>query len=188
MGVGRVRIIGGLHSGRRLAALSGTGTRPTGDRVREALFNIWQSRVAGASLWDAYAGTGAVGLEAWSRGALSVLFSESSRDALKTLQYNIGLLGAGEATQVIAAPCETALARCLKLEKQFDLVFLDPPWMRGISEMVARKLVRLVQVGGMVVLESRQDQPVPELLGMAALWTRRYGDTRLTAFGVTQNQ
>lgn len=183
-----MRIIGGLHSGRRLAQLSGSGTRPTGDRVREALFNIWQDRVEGASLWDAYAGTGAVGLEAWSRGAASVVFSEKSRDALKTLRYNIGLLGADAATQVIQAPCETALSLCLKSGTHFDLVFLDPPWALGISETMADKVAGLVQVGGMVVLESRQDKTVPEFRGMAQLWTRRYGDTRLTAFAVTQNQ
>ena len=78
-----MRIIAGRYAGRRLKAVAGSRTRPTGDRVREALFNIWQTRTAGSQVWDVYAGTGAIGLEAASRGARRVVFTETSTAALR---------------------------------------------------------------------------------------------------------
>lgn len=177
-----MRIIGGTHSGRRLGSLTGSKTRPTGDRVREALFNIWQTRVAGAHFWDAYAGTGAVGLEALSRGAAQVMFSENHRQALKTLRHNIALMDAGEQTEVWPMAVEDLLERWDALPPRFDLIFLDPPWQEGISQRVRQRLVRVVACEGMAVVESRQDQPTVEIAGMNLLWSRRYGDTRLTAY------
>lgn len=177
-----MRIIGGIHGGRRLGSLSGSHTRPTGERVREALFNIWQTHVDQAVFWDAYAGTGAVGLEAYSRGAARVVFSEVRRDALSTLRHNIALVGAQSHTQVWAMRVEDLLAQWADQGVGFDLVFLDPPWQTGISEFVAHQIVDVVKPLGMAVLESRQDKPIPGLAKMDQLWTRRYGDTRLTAF------
>ena len=177
-----MRIIGGKHSGRRLGSLAGSNTRPTGDRVREALFNIWQTHVAGARLWDAYAGTGAVGLEALSRGAASVVFSESSRVALATLRHNVALLGEDAQTEVWPLKAEHLLERWNDNAPQFDLVFLDPPWRLGVSEDVRISLWRVVAAGGMAVVESRQSDTPPMLADLSLLWTRRYGDTRLTAY------
>ncbi len=177
-----VRIIGGRHSGRRLATLSGTRTRPTGDRVREALFNIWQTRVKDAVFWDAYAGTGAIGLEAISRGASLAVFSETGREALKTLRSNIALLGAGDQTEVWAKSVDELLDKWRYDARRFDLVFMDPPWKVGISPVARESLWEVLVPGGMAVVESRQDQEIPRLPGLRQIWSRRYGDTRLSAF------
>lgn len=177
-----MRIIGGTHSGRRIQAVPGSRTRPTGDRVREALFNIWQTRVAGSHLWDVYAGTGAIGLEALSRGAASVVLSESNRNALKTVRQNVGLLGVEDQAEVWAGTAEDFLSRAREQGRQFDLVFLDPPWADGVSEVLREGLERVLGPQAMAVVESRQDGLVPAFRGLGQLWTRRYGDTRLTAF------
>jgi 16S rRNA (guanine966-N2)-methyltransferase len=178
-----VRIIGGKHSGRRLGSLAGAATRPTGDRVREALFNIWQARVFDAHVWDVYAGTGAIGLEALSRGAAHAVFSESSREALRTLRHNIALLNEGARAEVWPKKAEDLLEGWREAAPQFDLVFLDPPWRVGVSAGIRSQLWRVLADDGMAVVESRQDAERDELTGLQELWSRRYGDTRLTAYG-----
>ncbi len=180
-----MRIIGGIHSGRRLIAVPGSDTRPTADRVREALFNIWQTQVADAQLWDAYAGTGAIGLEAISRGAAWVDFSESARDAIKTLRRNVDLLNVTDRARIWSKTAEEYLAQAHRERRQFDLIFLDPPWRLGVSSVVRDGLAGVLAPDGIAVVESRQDNPVAPLSGLHQLWTRRYGDTRLTAFGLT---
>lgn len=178
-----MRIIGGQASGRRLASLAGDDTRPTGDRVREALFNIWQIQVPGARFLDAYAGTGAVGLEALSRGATSASFCELSRPALSTLKKNIALVGVGELAEIWPGPVEEAMEVWQERGRQFDLIFCDPPWKRGLSAAVREGLAALLDADGMAVVESRQSDSELVLPGLTRLWSRRYGDTRLSAYG-----
>lgn len=177
-----MRIIGGQASGRRLAPLTGSQTRPTGDRVREALFNIWQGRVPEANFLDAYAGTGAVGLEALSRGASRAVFCEPNRAALKTLKQNVTLVGLEAAAEIWPVPLEEAMAHFIEEGRQFDLIFADPPWRDGISPRAQAALPQVLAPTGMLVVESRQDSPGLPLSGLAELWSRRYGDTRLTAY------
>ncbi|MCL5116172.1 MAG: 16S rRNA (guanine(966)-N(2))-methyltransferase RsmD [Firmicutes bacterium] len=177
-----MRIIGGQASGRRLASLAGSDTRPTGDRVREALFNIWQSRVPDARFFDAYAGTGAMGLEALSRGAARAVFAEPHRGALKTLRRNVELVGLADRAEVWPVPCEEAMAAFLQEGRQFDIIFCDPPWAKGLSDRVRMSLGGIVAPHGMVVVESRQSDAEVFLDGLEPIWTRRYGDTRLTAY------
>lgn len=179
-----MRIIGGEASGRRLRAPQGSYTRPTGDRVREALFNIWQGIIPGCVFLDGYAGTGAMGLEALSRGAAQVTFCEPHFAAMKVLKDNVRTLGYGltdKHLDILPMSLEEALKGRLSTQK-FDVIFCDPPWDVGISNQVEEAMSRMIYPGGMVVIESRASQPIVELPGLSQLWTRRYGDTRLTAY------
>ncbi len=161
----------------------GDRTRPTGDRVREALFNIWRSRVVGSRMLDGYAGTGAIGLEALSRGARQVVFSEVSRTARRVIEHNMALVALPGA-EIWPGTVESLLEAFSAQGRQFDLVFCDPPWADGLSVKVQDEIHRVLSLDGMVVVESRQsDLPVP-LAHLAVIWTRRYGDTRLTAYQV----
>ncbi|HMR62222.1 RsmD family RNA methyltransferase, partial [Amaricoccus sp.] len=137
-----MRIIAGRHRGRPLAALGGgdpaAQLRPTSDRVRESLFNLLAhgpygtpSPPEGRRVLDLFAGTGALGLEALSRGAAQATFVENGAKALGLLRENIARLGAGEATRLLATDA-TRLGSCP--EAPFDLVFLDPPYRRGLGE------------------------------------------------------
>ena len=179
-----MRIIGGEASGRRLSSLAGTDTRPTGDRVREALFNIWQGRIAGARFLDVYAGTGAMGLEALSRGAAAALFIEPHAGALRTLKRNVDLVGVKERAEIWGQTAESVLPQLADAGQRFDVIFCDPPWRHGVSAAVQAQLPRLVEAGGMVVVESRQSDPLLAIDGLEQRWTRRYGDTRVTAYAL----
>jgi 16S rRNA (guanine(966)-N(2))-methyltransferase RsmD len=118
-----MRIIAGEFRSRRLDSLPGNGTRPTADRVREALFNILQTRIEGASFVDAYAGTGAVGIEALSRGAAHAWFLERDRRALDIIRKNLAMLKVERRATILAGKVMVTLERC-----PGGIVFLDPPY------------------------------------------------------------
>lgn len=118
-----MRIIAGEFRSRRIKSIPGNGTRPTPDRLRETLFDILAPRIEGASFLDAYAGTGAVGIEALSRGARHVTFLEKDRFAIETIRENLAALGLERRATVLKGAALLALARL-----RADIVFLDPPY------------------------------------------------------------
>ncbi|MBS1858891.1 MAG: 16S rRNA (guanine(966)-N(2))-methyltransferase RsmD [Acidobacteria bacterium] len=118
-----MRVIAGEFRSRRLKSIPGDATRPTPDRLREALFNVLQARIAGATFLDGYAGTGAVGIEALSRGASHAFFLERNRAALEAIRENLASLGLEARSTVAAGPVLQTLARC-----RAQIVFLDPPY------------------------------------------------------------
>ena len=179
-----MRITGGAFRSRPLVAPRGNATRPTSDRVREALFSILGSldAVASGQVLDLYAGTGALGLEALSRGAARATFVEPARAALGALRANVDALGVADRVRVLAVPVARAVE--LLAGEVFELVLADPPYA-DVAE-AARALERLAEArilgpGGLVVLEhSAKERPIPA--GFAPAGTRRYGDTALSLF------
>jgi 16S rRNA (guanine966-N2)-methyltransferase len=180
-----MRITGGTFRSRALRAPRGSATRPTSDRVREALFGILSSAGAleGARVLDLYAGTGALALEALSRGAAEATLVESSRGALDALRANVRSLALESRARVVASEVEYAIAR---LEGPFDLVFADPPWAlvdRGEAARMLELLVaRALADEGLIVLEHGSRSKPPVVRGLAARETRQYGDTSLTFY------
>ncbi len=181
-----MRIVAGAWRGRRLAAPAGAGTRPTADRVRQALFDMllhapWGGRglIEGAQVLDAFAGTGALGLEALSRGAADAVFMERDRTALAALRANIAACAAEDRCTVLAvdALAAPAGARC-------GLVFLDPPYGQGL---VARAVARLAATGwigaGTVVVAETGREEVPPMVG-ALLAERTHGAARVSVWRV----
>jgi len=118
-----MRVIAGEYRSRVLKSIPGNATRPTPDRLRETLFDILQTRIAGATFLDGYAGTGAVGIEALSRGAAHVFFLERNRAALDAIRENLAALGAARRATVAPGPVLQTLHRC-----RAEIVFLDPPY------------------------------------------------------------
>lgn len=172
-----MRIIGGEWKGRRLEPVRGRGVRPTADRVREAWMSILQGRLPGASVLDLFAGSGAVGLEALSRGAAHVVFVERSRRAARTLKRNVQRLGASGRCTVVVADALTYAAGLSPLS--CDLALADPPYGRGLAARLLSAYLRLPFAQELWV-EHRRDESLPQLAEAAR---RRYGDTALT--GVT---
>lgn len=178
------RIIGGRYGGRRLAMPPGTDTRPTSDRVREALFNTLESmtELTGARFADLYAGSGAVGLEAASRGATGVLLVESDPRAAKVARGNVAALGAAPTVQITTARVEQLLAG--KPDRPYDVVFADPPYALHDKE-VAAMLAALADNGwlapdAVVVVERATRGEPPAWPGQAVEErSRRYGETTL---------
>lgn len=176
-----MRIIGGDFRGRRLASVgrgdAAAHLRPTSDRVRESLFNVLVNthadRLEDARVLDLFAGTGALGLEALSRGAAHVTFVENGRTAQKLLRENIRLCGAENMTQILSRDARKpgpAPAPC-------SLVFLDPPYGKGLGEqaLYAAMSQGRIAENALIVWEESADITPPD--GLTLLDERRYGDT-----------
>lgn len=151
MNANRVRIVGGTHRSRILRFPARPGLRPTPDRVRETLFNWLGQDLTGRDCLDLFAGSGALGFEAVSRGAGSVVMVEQDRAAWQALARNIELLQCGSVVQL---HCRDALEFVREAERAFDVVFLDPPFESALLERLAQPLPRLTCPGGMVYVES----------------------------------
>jgi 16S rRNA (guanine966-N2)-methyltransferase len=179
-----MRIVAGAWRGRRLAAPAGAATRPTADRARQALFDVLthapfagRALLHDAAVLDAFAGTGALGLEALSRGAATATFIEQDRAALAALGANIAACRAGARARVVVAD---ALAPP-RANAPAGLVFLDPPYGHGL---VPRALAALaasgwISPGALVVAELGAGEEVPEIAGMSLLDDRRWGAARV---------
>ena len=180
-----LRVTGGELGGRRLAAPR-RGVRPSADRVRESLFAILGDQ-AGAAVLDLFAGSGALGIEALSRGAASLVCVERSRPTLAVLRRNLESLGLASAARVVAGDVEAAIARLGRAGECFDLVFLDPPYApdAGHAALVALGQGGLLAPEAMVVLERSKSHPVGAVAGLRHLEDRSYGDTVITLFTVS---
>jgi len=184
-----MRVIAGSLGGRRLVAPPGRETRPTSDRVREALFSILGD-VEGLTVLDLYAGTGALGIEALSRGAEHATFVEQARPALRSLRQNLSALDLAPRSRVLAAPVERVLAAPPWPEKTIDLVFIDPPYAavgvprRGadLGQSLSRALAASLRPGGRVVLEHASADVAPVFSGLQIENTRTYGDSALSFY------
>lgn len=176
----RTRILGGEHRGRRLTVAA--GTRPTESRVREAVFSIWAPRVAGCRFLDLFAGSGAVGLEAWSRGAARVVLVEAAAGPLAALERNLATTGAGERCEVVRGRLPAVLAGH-RVAGTFDLAYLDPPYaLEEYEAAVAAALARLA-AGGELGVESDPRRLLPERLeGGEAIDRRVYGGSAVTFY------
>ena len=178
--VRRMRIIAGTHRGRRIAAPKGAHTRPTGDRVREALFDL-VGPVDGASVLDLYAGSGALGLEALSRGAARCVFAETDAAACRVIRRNLEQLGLSGGL-VLQRDAAGVLRGEAAAGRRHDLVLADPPYDRwdAVEAALASLLPQVVAPTGLVVLETRA--PVEPQLPLDLVTSRRYGSARLTVF------
>jgi 16S rRNA (guanine966-N2)-methyltransferase len=175
-----MRIIAGSRKGARIFAPKGAATRPTGDRAREAAFSLI-GPVDGARVLDLFAGSGAMGLEALSRGAASVTFVESDRAAADTILRNLDKLDLEGAT-VLRDDAPRVLAADAASGKSYDLVLIDPPYrlLAGLLPMLSAHLPPVLDPDGLVVIESdAREEPD---LQLPKRTSRRYGSTRITVF------
>ena len=175
-----MRIIAGERKGHTIYAPRGLDTRPTSDRVRENVFNIVAPWVEGARVLDLYAGSGAMGLEALSRGASAVVFVESDGDAVRVIERNLDKLRLTGAT-VVRADATAALAQETAAGRKYDLVLADPPYAMTDYNTLARYLSRVLADDGLLVLESGA-RTEPGLAGLVVRTSRKYGSTRVTVF------
>jgi 16S rRNA (guanine966-N2)-methyltransferase len=158
---GFVRIIGGEWRGRRLPVLDLPGLRPSGDRTRETLFNWLQPSIRGAHCADLFAGTGALGLEAASRGAAEVILVESSPPALQALRGALAGLGGAAGERVRLEQTDALLWLATQAPHSLDLVFIDPPFDSGLDTQALESLTRhdLLRPGGLVYVEAARGAP-----------------------------
>lgn len=185
-----MRLTGGDARGRRLKGPRGANLRPTSDRVREAAFDILGARVRGAAFLDAFAGTGAVGIEALSRGAGRVVFLERDRRAVALIRDNLKLGAWPGATEVIAADAGGALRALARRGEKFGIVFLDPPYDHPALEGLLQAALPILEPAGLIMIEHRSATPCapPEDGGLRLVRSYRHGDTSLTTFAATSGR
>jgi 16S rRNA (guanine966-N2)-methyltransferase len=175
-----VRIIGGECRGRKLRPVPGRGVRPTADRIREAVFNILGPSVRDATVLDLFAGTGALGLEALSRGAAAAVFVDRMPDALRTISRNLADLGLADRGRVVRWDLSRNLGPLRNHRPPFDLVFCDPPYGKGWLGTVLPRLFRAgcLAEGARLAVEHPAEESPPEVPGGPRLSDRRrYGKT-----------
>lgn len=177
-----MRIISGTARGRRLKTPPSQAIRPTTDRVREALFSILGS-IEGAVVVDAFAGSGALGLEALSRGAGRCYFFDTSRQAVEVIQENVERVGVEDRSVVRECSLVTGIETVV--EDTPDLWFFDPPYDTSLAAQGLEAMASTpdkVTPGALVVWESGRDEEIPQAAGFEVVDSRRYGSTRLVFF------
>jgi 16S rRNA (guanine966-N2)-methyltransferase len=179
-----VRVIAGRYGGRRLTAPNGKTTRPTSERVREALFAMLGD-IEGMQVLDLYAGTGALGIEAVSRGAHQAVFVERDRAAIEALRANLSALGlTEEQAEIRRRHAEDALRRARERQETYDLILIDPPYGRALElgSRLSAALDGLLAANGRVVVESDRRAPLQLGPGLECERERRYGDTTIAIY------
>ncbi|MFN2460787.1 MAG: 16S rRNA (guanine(966)-N(2))-methyltransferase RsmD [Candidatus Velthaea sp.] len=176
--MGTLKLTGGSLRSRRVSAPSGRAVRPTPARVKEALFSILGSTVTDARVLDLYAGSGALGFEALSRGAAHVTFVEAHRRTAGMLARSAAELGVAERCRVVAAPAERAAAR---LHERYDLVFADPPYALPYPRRTfeALRAAGAIDAGTVIVYEHSAQVSAPQNDGFELLRSARYGAVAL---------
>ncbi len=178
-----MRIVGGEYKGRTLVEFSGDDIRPTADKVRESLFNILQFKVYGSRFLDLFSGTGAMGIEALSRGAKEVVFNDASKKSLQVLNKNL------EKIKVDKKYSITNLDACRFLENNrepFDIIYIDPPYKSGLGLKALENISNSLAEDGVIIYE--EEQPFSgEIAGLVVTDQRKYGRVHLTFFRKENN-
>jgi 16S rRNA (guanine966-N2)-methyltransferase len=186
-----MRIVGGRLGGRTLASPKSQAIRPTADRLRESLFNIlahrYEDPVAGARVLDLFAGTGALGLEAMSRGAAFALFIDDGAEARALMRENVEVLGLGGVTRIFRR--DATRLGAVHPNDPFGLVFLDPPYGKGLSERALASLRdgRWLAPNALVVVEEAADAAFAPPVDYSEIERRRYDDTEFTFLRMTRS-
>ena len=180
-----MRVISGTARGISLISPTGLATRPTGDRMKEDLFNILAPLVSGADFLDLYCGSGAIGIEALSRGAKSAVFVDESKEAIATTKSNLTKARLDDAAEVLHMPVLRAL-EMLRSQKKFDIIFLDPPYG---SDELKESLTFIDQYGllvkgGIVVAEAGVDAQMPELNSLSMYRQKKYAQMKFSFYEV----
>ncbi len=180
-----VRIIAGKYRGRRLKTLKGRAVRPTSDRVREAIFSVIGNKVMDAEVLDLFAGTGALGFEALSRGARRVVFVDKSPRVIELIKDHVFALGVEKECEILRMDAKGAIRFLQKTGGSFDIIFLDPPYKKGISEENLKILGEggLLKTGAMVVAEHEKETVLSDQYGDLNLQSRKiYGSTSVSFY------
>ncbi|MGI6678762.1 MAG: 16S rRNA (guanine(966)-N(2))-methyltransferase RsmD [Dehalobacterium sp.] len=172
-----MRVISGDAKGRKLKAPKGLDTRPTSDRVKEAIFNVLAAKIPCSSVLDVFAGTGGLGIEALSRGAKLAHFIEKDRDAALIVKHNLLHTGLNAHAQVFQGDFTYLLG---KLKEKYDLIFLDPPYHQGLVRQAVSLIIKhgLLKEHGVIIIETgTKEKELPQEEEIALVKESVYGDT-----------
>jgi 16S rRNA (guanine966-N2)-methyltransferase len=185
-----VRIIGGAYRGRKLRTVEGLDVRPTSDRLRETLFNILAPRIKESRFLDICAGSGAIAMEAISRGAQQITLIDNSRRACSVIEANLRTLGIENQAALINREATAALKQLAKENKEFDIVFFDPPYASGIYDQVMRLLDEqpLLCADAIVIVEHRAKTPPEDQYGTLRMYREvKQGESALAFYSASKD-
>lgn len=180
-----MRIISGTARGRRLKSPEGNKIRPTSDRVKESIFNMLAFQLPGKKVLDLFAGTGNLGLEALSRGAVHATFVDVDREAQKLIMHNIKLLGFEERARVCHMDSFEAVRRMGLKKEKFDIIFIDPPYKEGLYEEIIETVIKgdIIENDGYMVIEHPSAVKLDEVYwSLQMIKNRKYGNTTVTIY------
>lgn len=181
-----MRITGGQVRGRHLASLKGLQIRPSSDLVRQAIFNLIGQDIFGKKVLDLFAGTGSLGIEALSRGAVEALFIDNSIRAIKLINTNLQKCGYESLGSIMKKDLGRGLPRNRTfISKHFELVFMDPPYRKAFLPPLLKELseINVLAPSSLVVTESSQNDPLPEAFGqLQRIKKRTYGETNINVY------
>ncbi|MDF2590943.1 MAG: methyltransferase [Clostridia bacterium] len=183
-----MRVISGEFRGRKLEQIEGIEIRPTSDRVKESLFNILGTRLIDCAFLDLFAGTGGIGIEAYSRGAARVVFIDESANSIKILKKNLDKLNISDKVEVFNTDYINAINKLSNENKKFDVIFIDPPYLKGFEK---NALVHISESGmltdnGIIVVEHDLTDKMPEISGKLKLTRQnKYSKTMLSFYSLT---
>jgi len=177
-----LRVISGKLKGKKLYSLKGLDLRPTSDRVKEAIFDILQDCFRGQYVLDLFAGTGALGIEALSRGARKAVFIEESRHSLVALRRNIEECRLKEEVEILPREVQVGIRILQGRGESFQLIFLDPPYGKGLAGITLRSLAQssIVAPGALIVAEHSLTESLDSITSFQMLDERKYGRTRVS--------
>ena len=180
-----MRVIAGEFRGRKLTSLKGRKIRPTSDRIREALFSILSQKIDNALVLDLFAGTGAFGIEAISRGAAKSFFIDKSKEAIQVINKNIELLNIKERTEVILHDAGNLLSSKTLLRQKFDVIFMDPPYNKGFISKTFKNvdLLKVMKDDSIIIAEhSIRENDLEKVADFDLYDKRTYGETLISFF------
>lgn len=180
-----MRVIAGLFKGRILERIETQSIRPTSDRVKEAMFSILGDKVINCSFLDLFAGSGSVGIEAYSRGAAEVVFIDSNKDSIKVLRNNLVKIGLKEGIEVYNTDYSNAISKLASRRKIFDIIFLDPPYKQNISFDAIKKIFKnnILSSYGIIIIEQNVKEFTNEEIYTYKLIKKKiYGNTQLSFY------
>lgn len=182
-----MRVIAGEYGGRRLDRIEGMDIRPTSDKVKESLFNMLGESIIDCNFLDLFGGTGGVGIEALSRGAKHVVFIDTGIKSIKVLKGNLEQLNIKDCVEVFHTDYSTAIKKLYKYNKQFDIIFIDPPYSVGIAQNALADIDRnpILSQSGMIIVEHDSKDDMPQKVGRLVLCRiKKYGNTSLSFYNI----
>lgn len=180
-------MISGSAKGHRLKTIRGTLTRPTSDRVKEALFNIIAFRIENSMVLDAFAGTGSLGIEALSRGARGAVFMDKSPECCETVRDNLAHTKLAGKAAVYTTDFAAGIEKLFKKGQRFDLILLDPPYNKNFIQETLKTLIKndIMEDDGIIAAEHSASDSLPDAVGRLELAdARKYGDTMISIYRV----
>lgn len=178
-----MRIITGKARGLKLTTPKNMDVRPTSDRVKESFFNIIGTKIVGTRVLDLFAGTGNLGLEAWSRGAEKVVFIDESQTSLQLVRSNIAKAKAEKETTVLKGNAVKLIADLSAKGEKFDFIFCDPPYNKGLPALIIEQVAKydIVLPGGYLIVEHSQHENLPKLpMKLEIIRCEKYGETLIS--------